>query len=76
MGGGYTGKMLVVDLKNQTTVKEQTDLNDAKAFIGAKGLGAKILSSNRSALRFAFWWNLCCRNEKGWLGHYNSKRKV
>jgi len=43
MSGGYTGKMLVVDLKSQTTSVEKTKLNDAKNFIGAKGLGAKIL---------------------------------
>ena len=43
MSGGYTGKILVVNLKNQTTTVENTDLDDAKNFIGAKGLGAKIL---------------------------------
>jgi len=43
MSGGYTGRMLVVDLKNQTTKVEDTDLDDAQDFIGAKGLGAKIL---------------------------------
>ena len=43
MSGGYTGKILVVDLKNQTTKIENTNLDDARNFIGAKGLGAKIL---------------------------------
>ncbi|MDH7506932.1 MAG: aldehyde ferredoxin oxidoreductase family protein [Candidatus Thermoplasmatota archaeon] len=43
MVGGYTGKILNIDLKNQTTKIEKTDLNDASSFIGAKGLGAKIL---------------------------------
>jgi aldehyde:ferredoxin oxidoreductase len=43
MSGGYTGKILNIDLKKQTTFIEKTNLNDAKNFIGAKGLGAKIL---------------------------------
>lgn len=43
MSGGYTGKMLVIDLKAHTTTVEKTDLAAAKRFIGAKGLGAKIL---------------------------------
>ena len=43
MSGGYTGKMLVVDLKNQSTSVKKTNLDDAKNFIGAKGLGAKLL---------------------------------
>jgi len=43
MSGGYTGKMLIIDLKNQSTSVEKTNLEDAKNFIGAKGLGAKIL---------------------------------
>jgi aldehyde:ferredoxin oxidoreductase len=43
MSGGYTGKILSIDLKKQTTKVEQTNLEDAKNFIGAKGLGAKIL---------------------------------
>jgi len=43
MSGGYTGKMLIVDLESQTTSVEKTSLEDAKNFIGAKGLGAKIL---------------------------------
>jgi len=48
MSGGYTGKILVVDLKNQTTKIEKTNLDDAKNFIGAKGLGAKYLYDNLS----------------------------
>ena len=43
MNGGYTGKILTINLKNQTSTVETTDINDAKNFIGAKGLGAKIL---------------------------------
>lgn len=43
MNGGYTGNILVIDLKNQSTKFEKTNLEDAKNFIGAKGLGAKIL---------------------------------
>jgi len=43
MSGGYTGKILNIDLKKQTTTVEKTNLTDANKFIGAKGLGAKIL---------------------------------
>lgn len=43
MAGGYTDKILNIDLKNQSTKVEKTDINDAKSFIGAKGLGAKLL---------------------------------
>lgn len=43
MSGGYTGKILVIDLKNKKTSVEKTNLKDAKLFIGAKGLGAKYL---------------------------------
>ena len=43
MSGGYTGKILIIDLKNCKTSIRKTDLNNAKNFIGAKGLGAKIL---------------------------------
>ncbi|MCK5031959.1 MAG: aldehyde ferredoxin oxidoreductase, partial [Thermoplasmatales archaeon] len=43
MSGGYTGKTLIIDLNNHATSVEETDMNDAKNFIGAKGLGAKIL---------------------------------
>ena len=46
MSGGYTGKILAIDLKNQTTKIEKTNLEDAKNFIGAKGLGAKYLIDN------------------------------
>ena len=46
MSGGYTEKILVIDLKNQTTKVEKTNLEDAKNFIGAKGLGAKYLIDN------------------------------
>jgi aldehyde:ferredoxin oxidoreductase len=43
MSGGYTGNLLIVDLKRQSASVENTNLKDAKDFIGAKGLGAKIL---------------------------------
>jgi aldehyde:ferredoxin oxidoreductase len=43
MVGGYTGKILNIDLNTKTTKIEKTNLNDARDFIGAKGLGAKIL---------------------------------
>jgi aldehyde:ferredoxin oxidoreductase len=43
MNGGYTGNTLIIDLENQSSSVEKTDLEDAKYFIGAKGLGAKIL---------------------------------
>ncbi|KYK29325.1 hypothetical protein AYK20_05895 [Thermoplasmatales archaeon SG8-52-1] len=43
MTGGYTGNILVIDLQDQSTKFEKTNLKDAKNFIGAKGLGAKIL---------------------------------
>ncbi len=46
MSGGYTGKILIVDLKNQITKVEKTNLEDARNFIGAKGLGAKYLIDN------------------------------
>jgi aldehyde:ferredoxin oxidoreductase len=43
MTGGYTGNILTINLTNRTTAVKKTDLNDAKKFIGAKGLGAKLL---------------------------------
>ena len=43
MSGGYTGKILNIDLITHTFKVEKTDLEGAKNFIGAKGLGAKIL---------------------------------
>lgn len=43
MSGGYTGKILIIDLKTRNTAVEKTDLEAARDFIGAKGLGAKIL---------------------------------
>jgi len=43
MSGGYTGKVLFIDLKNKKTSIEKTNLEDARNFIGAKGLGAKYL---------------------------------
>lgn len=43
MTGGYTGTTLIVDLSTQQTRRENTRIDDAKLFIGAKGLGAKLL---------------------------------
>jgi len=43
MSGGYTGKMLIIDLNTHSTAIEDTDIDSAKNFIGAKGLGAKLL---------------------------------
>jgi len=43
MSGGYTGKMLIIDMKRQHIGVEKTNLRDANFFIGAKGLGAKYL---------------------------------
>ncbi len=43
MSGGYTGKILVLDLATRKTSVENTNLDDARDFIGAKGLGIKLL---------------------------------
>jgi aldehyde:ferredoxin oxidoreductase len=43
MNGGYTEKILNVNLKNQKFSVEKTNMQDAQDFIGAKGLGAKLL---------------------------------
>ncbi len=43
MKGGYTGRILNINLKNSDIKIEKTNTEDAKNFIGAKGLGAKIL---------------------------------
>jgi aldehyde:ferredoxin oxidoreductase len=43
MSGGYTEKTLILNLNTQTIKVEKTNIEDAKKFIGAKGLGAKIL---------------------------------
>jgi len=43
MSGGYTGKILTINLTTLTTSTEKTDATDAYYFIGAKGLGAKLL---------------------------------
>lgn len=46
MIGGYTGKMLIIDLRKHKTSVKKTNLKDANLFIGAKGLGAKYLIDN------------------------------
>ena len=43
MVGGYTGKILNIDLKSKDIKISKLDFNDTKKFIGAKGLGAKLL---------------------------------
>jgi len=43
MVGGYTEKILHIDLKSEKTKVTDTNLADAERFIGAKGLGAKLL---------------------------------
>jgi aldehyde:ferredoxin oxidoreductase len=43
MSGGYTGKFLIIDLEHQSHHQEDIDLKSAVQFIGAKGLGAKLL---------------------------------
>jgi len=41
--GGYTGKILRINLTNQTAKKEKLPLNIAKDFIGGAGFGVKYL---------------------------------
>ena len=41
--GGYTGKILRINLTNQTAKKEKLPLNVAKDFIGGAGFGVKYL---------------------------------
>lgn len=43
MPGGYTGNILTINLSDHTKTIEKTDLKVANNFIGAKGLGAKLL---------------------------------
>jgi aldehyde:ferredoxin oxidoreductase len=43
MEGGYTGKILMVDLTRKTTSIKNLEKEDCRLFIGAKGLGAKLL---------------------------------
>ncbi len=50
MGCAYTGKILEIDLSKRKYDVSELDMNDAKLFLGGKGLGAKML------------WN---RTEKG-----------
>ena len=46
MSGGYTGRILTINLKERETIIEKTNFDDAELFIGAKGLGAKYLIDN------------------------------
>jgi aldehyde:ferredoxin oxidoreductase len=43
MTGGYTGRILTIDLGSRTTEVGETDRKSCHDFIGAKGLGARIL---------------------------------
>jgi len=43
MIGGYTGKLLRIDLTKCRTVTENIDLKQARQFIGGRGYGAKLL---------------------------------
>jgi len=43
MIGGYTGKILNIDLKSKVKKITKLDKDSAEKFIGAKGLGAKLL---------------------------------
>jgi aldehyde:ferredoxin oxidoreductase len=43
MLGGYTGKLLEVDLSNKRVETTELDIDIAKKFIGGKGYGAKLL---------------------------------
>jgi len=43
MDGGYTGKILRVDLSNQKTEIQQLDKNLARSYVGGSGIGAKFL---------------------------------
>jgi aldehyde:ferredoxin oxidoreductase len=43
MVGGYTGRILEIDVTTKKTFISATTIKDCKEFIGAKGLGAKIL---------------------------------
>ncbi len=43
MTRGYTGKVLHIDLGSGKSRVEELDMNDARMFMGGKGLGAKLL---------------------------------
>ena len=43
MTHGYTGKILFVDLASQTSRTEALDVETARAFIGGRGLGVRLL---------------------------------
>jgi aldehyde:ferredoxin oxidoreductase len=43
MNGGYTGKVLRVDLNKKTSTVEPLDYREAHRFIGGRGLAAKLL---------------------------------
>ncbi|MDQ1279528.1 MAG: hypothetical protein QG670_790 [Thermoproteota archaeon] len=43
MIGGYAGKILDIDLTNKTVKKTPLDMDDAKRFLGARGMMTKLL---------------------------------
>lgn len=43
MPGGYTGRILFIDLSSSEHHIKELDINDGMKFIGGKGLGAKLL---------------------------------
>ena len=42
MIGGYTGKILNIDLNSKNIYHSRLEIESAKKFIGPKGLGAKL----------------------------------
>jgi aldehyde:ferredoxin oxidoreductase len=49
MVGGYTGKLLRVDLTRRSTSLEEVDSDTLRKYIGGSGLGARILYDETSA---------------------------
>ena len=49
MAGGYTGKVLFVDLSTGTIKDESLDERVYRDFIGGYGLGARILYNRQKA---------------------------
>ena len=43
MNGGYTGKLLFVDLSSGTYRDKALDPKDARQYLGGYGLGCKVL---------------------------------
>lgn len=47
MFGGYTGKLLFVDLTNKKTRVEELDYEMARKFLGGYSLASRILYENK-----------------------------